>query len=249
MGALDGVRVIDFGQYIAGPMTGMLLVDQGAEVIKVDPPGGPVWDAAANATWNRGKRSILLDLKAEDDLETARRLIGSADVVVENFRPGVMDRLGLGAAAMTAADPRLVYASLPGFASDDPRRDVAAWEGVVGASTATYFARGVFQMEDSPRPVYTAVPIASTYAALQAATAIAAALVARERDGRNSSMLGGRDRRSRCRCSTGCSARWGIEASTRCRCAGSPGCGRRSTCAGTGAGCSSTRETRTCRSS
>ena len=72
MGALDGVRVIDFGQYIAGPMTGMLLVDQGAEVIKVDPPGGPVWGAAANATWNRGKRSVVLDLHVADDLQTAR---------------------------------------------------------------------------------------------------------------------------------------------------------------------------------
>ena len=116
MGALDGVRVIDFGQYIAGPMTGMLLADQGAEVIKVDPPGGSVWDAPANATWNRGKRSIVLDLKDPEGVATARRLISSADVVVENFRPGVMDRLGLGAEAMTAAHPRLVYASMPGFA-------------------------------------------------------------------------------------------------------------------------------------
>jgi len=193
MGALDGIRVIDFGQYIAGPMTGMLLADQGAEVIKVDPPGGPVWDAPANATWNRGKRSIVLDLKAEGDLETAQQLISSADVVIENFRPGVMDRLGLGAVAMTEADPRLVYTSLPGFASDDPRRDVAAWEGVVGASTATYFARGVFQMEDSSRPVYTALPIASTYAAFQAATAIGMALVAREGDGSDSSTPAGSD--------------------------------------------------------
>jgi crotonobetainyl-CoA:carnitine CoA-transferase CaiB-like acyl-CoA transferase len=184
MGALDGIRVIDFGQYIAGPMTGMLLADQGAEVIKVDPPGGPVWDAPANATWNRGKQSIVLDLKTEADLESARRLVHSADVVIENFRPGVMDRLGLGGTALTEADSRLIYASLPGFAADDPRRDVAAWEGIVGASTATYFARGVFQMEDSPRPVYTALPIPSTYAAFQAATAIGMALVARDRDQR-----------------------------------------------------------------
>ena len=184
MGALDGIRVIDFGQYIAGPMTGMLLADQGAEVIKVDPPGGPTWDAPANATWNRGKQSIVLDLKSEADRDAARRLIASADVVVENFRPGVMDRLGLGAVEMTETDPRLIYASLPGFASDDPRREMRAWEGVVGAATATYFARGVFQMEDSPRPVYTAVPIPSSYAAFQAATAIGMALVARDRDGR-----------------------------------------------------------------
>ena len=107
-GSLDGFRVIDFGQYIAGPLVGMLMADQGADVIKVDPPGGPRWKTSANATWNRGKRSIVLDLKEAGDLATARGLIQGADVVVENFRPGVMDRLGLGAAAMTQANPRLV---------------------------------------------------------------------------------------------------------------------------------------------
>ncbi len=95
--ALEGIHVIDFGQDIAGPLTGMLLADQGADVIRVDPPGGPVWDTPANATWNRGKRSISLDLKQPDDLDVARRLMASADVVIENFRPGVMARLGLGA--------------------------------------------------------------------------------------------------------------------------------------------------------
>ena len=69
--ALEHIRVIDFGHYIAGPLTGMLLADQGADVIKVDPPGGPRWDTPANATWNRGKRSILLDLKSSSDIDTA----------------------------------------------------------------------------------------------------------------------------------------------------------------------------------
>ena len=96
-GALDGVRVIDFGQYIAGPLLGMMLADHGADVIRVDPPGGPRWDTPANATWNRGKRRIALDLKRPEDLEIARRLLRTADVAIENFRPGVMDRLGLGA--------------------------------------------------------------------------------------------------------------------------------------------------------
>src|SRR5881392_1496906 len=100
-GALAGVRVIDFGQYIAGPVAGMLLADQGADVVRVDPPGGPRYDTPANATWNRGKRSIVLDLKQSADQETARRLIRSADVEIENFRPGVMDRLGIGPEAMT----------------------------------------------------------------------------------------------------------------------------------------------------
>src|SRR6185295_11157012 len=102
-GALEGIRVIDFGQYIAGPLAAMFLADQCATVIRVDPPGGPRWDTPANATWNRGKRSIVLDLKREGDRSTAARLIASADVVIENFRPGVMQRLGFGAETMTEA--------------------------------------------------------------------------------------------------------------------------------------------------
>ena len=106
---LAGIHVIDFGQYIAGPLTGMLLADQGADVIRVDPPGGPVWDTPANATWNRGKRSISLNLKQPDDLDVARRLMASADVVIENFRPGVMERLGLGLQTALACNPQLIY--------------------------------------------------------------------------------------------------------------------------------------------
>ena len=180
-GALEGIRVIDFGQYIAGPLLGMLLADQGADVIKVDPPGGPRWKTAANATWNRGKRSIVLDIKQAGDLATARGLVQGADVVVENFRPGVMDRLGVGAQAMTEANPRLVYCSLPGFASDDPRSSVPAWEGIVGAATATY--RPESPDAQNGRPVYTAIPISSNYAAFQGAVGIIIALIARGRDG------------------------------------------------------------------
>ena len=185
MGTLDGVRVIDFGQYIAGPLTAMLLADQGAEVIRVDPPSGPLWDTPANATWNRGKSSIALDVRTDEGRETARRLIASADVVVENFRPGVMDRLGLGPEEALAAHSRLIYCSLPGFASDDPRRDVPAWEGVIGAATATYATRGPLGGPEQSefRPVYTAIPTASVYAAFQAATAVGMALLARARDG------------------------------------------------------------------
>ena len=180
-GALDGIRVIDFGQYIAGPLVGMLLADQGADVIKVDPPGGPRWKTPANATWNRGKRSIVLDLKQAEDLATAKGLVQGADVVVENFRPGVMDRLGLGPTAMTEANPRLVYLSLPGFASDDPRASVPAWEGILGAATATYRPRPAENGTD--QPVYTAIPISSNYGAFQGAIATIMALISRERDG------------------------------------------------------------------
>src|SRR5262247_414568 len=100
-GALSGVRVIDFGHYVAGPLAAVMLSDQGADVIHVDPPGGPRWKTPADAFFNRGKRRIALDLKHASDRATAQRLVAGADVVIENFRPGIMDRLGLGAAALT----------------------------------------------------------------------------------------------------------------------------------------------------
>ena len=178
-GALEHIRVIDFGQYISGPLAGMLLADQGADVVRVDPPGGPRWETPANSTWNRGKKSITLDLKQADDAAVARSIIQSADVVVENFRPGTMERLGLGPEEMTRANPSLVYCSIPGFASDDPRAAMPAYEGVVGAASATFRPPNA----DSPRPVYTAIPIASVYGAFQSVVAIVVALNARERDG------------------------------------------------------------------
>ncbi len=184
MPALTGIRVIDFGQYIAGPLAGQLLADQGADVIRVDPPTGPAWDTPANATWNRGKRSITLDLKSPDDVATARHLIASADVVIENFRPGVINRLGLGSEAMTNTNPGILYLSMPGFAADDPRAAIRAWEGVVGAASATYRPSASPNHAGSDQPVYTPMPIASAYAALLGVLSVGMALVARERDGR-----------------------------------------------------------------
>src|SRR6185503_11623847 len=112
MGALDGIRVIDFGQYISGPLAAVMLADQGAEVIHVDPPGGPKWNTAADAFYNRGKQRITLDLKLSSDHKIAQDLIQTADVVIENFRPGVMDRLGLGPKRMTDQFPSLIYCSI-----------------------------------------------------------------------------------------------------------------------------------------
>ncbi len=175
MGALGGVKVVDFGQWIAGPLAAMLLGDQGAEVVHVDPPGGPRWRTPANATFNRGKTSLVLDLTRASDLDVARRLIDAADVVIENFRPGVMARLGLGARESMRSNPGLIYSSLPGFASDDPRAATPGWEGVLAAAT------GVHQPPDDPR--FTAVPISSTFGAVTAAVATVMALIARERDG------------------------------------------------------------------
>ena len=98
-------------------------------------PGGPRCDTPANATWNRNKRSIVLDLKTGAGRDSTRQLIAGADVVVENFRPGVMDRLGLGPAAMTGAHPRLIYCSISGFGQDGPYRDRAALDLVVQAES------------------------------------------------------------------------------------------------------------------
>lgn len=178
-GALEGIRVIDFGQYIAGPMAAMLLGDHGADVVRVDPPGGPRRNTPANATLNRNKRSIVLDLKKVADRDTARRLIAGADVVIENFRPGVMDRLGIGASAMTQAHSRLIYCSLPGFGTDDPRAQVRAFEGVLGAATGAY--RGTHG--SGGRPIYTVIPYASVYASFLCSVAVTMSLIARARCG------------------------------------------------------------------
>lgn len=95
-GALKGLRVLDFVQYVAGPLVAMMLGNHGDDVVRIDPPGGPRWVHADNAVLQRGKRSVVLDLQQEGDRGQARRLAESADVLVENFRPGVMNRLGLG---------------------------------------------------------------------------------------------------------------------------------------------------------
>jgi len=194
MGALDGIRVLDFGHYVAGPVLGMLFADQGAQVVKIDPPGGPVFATPANATWNRGKKSLCLDLKAPADRAIAADLASRADVLLENFRPGVMQRLGLDEAALRERNPGLVYASMPAFAPEDPRSAMQGWEGIVLAATdvlrpiAEY--RGLAQLlSQEPReregtPVFTAEPIASMYAALLSAVHVTAALKVRAQSGR-----------------------------------------------------------------
>ena len=176
-GVLNGIRVIDFGQYIAGPLLGMMLADHGAEVIHVDPPNGPAWNTPANATWNRGKKSLTLDLKSPEDLEMAKKLINSADVLIENFRPSVMTRLGLGYEEISRTNPRLLYCSMPGFAHDDPRSNIRGWEGIIGAATWTY--RPSSTDSNNTHPVYTPIPIASSYAAFISAVTIAMALISR----------------------------------------------------------------------
>jgi len=180
---LSGVRVVDFGQYIAGPLTAMVLADYGATVIHVDPPGGTMLNHPVNAFLMRGKQRITLDLKKAEGKETARRLAASADVVIENFRPGVMERLGLGAAELREGRPDLIYCSIPGFSADDKaRKDIRAWEGIVMAEAGLYRA-GRFPLQKD-QPVFYSLPIASCFGAFIAVHSILAALIAFERTGR-----------------------------------------------------------------
>jgi crotonobetainyl-CoA:carnitine CoA-transferase CaiB-like acyl-CoA transferase len=185
VGALDGIRVIDFGHYLAGPLAAVMLADQGAEVIHVDPPGGPRWKSEADAFLQRGKRRIALDLKSPSDRDTACRLLDTADVAIENFRPGVMDRLGLGAEDATRRNPGLIYCSIPGFAADDPRASVQAWEGILDAATDNCIPRAGEETPgwDWSRPFYSAVPLASNFGAFLGATGTVMALIARQRTG------------------------------------------------------------------
>jgi crotonobetainyl-CoA:carnitine CoA-transferase CaiB-like acyl-CoA transferase len=185
VGALDGLRVVDFGQYIAGPLAAVMLADQGAEVIHVDPPDGPAWQAEADAFLQRGKRRISLDLKSAHDRDTARRLVDTADVLIENFRPGVMDRLGLGAESATERNPGLIYCSMPGFAPDDPRASMQAWEGILDAATDNCIPRAGEETPgwDWSRPFYSAVTLASNFGGFFGATGVVMALIARQRTG------------------------------------------------------------------
>src|SRR3972149_4107075 len=185
-GARAGIRVIDFGQYVAGPLAAVMLADQGADVIHVDPRGGPRGENPVDPFFNRGTRRIPLDLKAPGGLATAQRLVNSADVVIENFRPGVMERLELGAESMTARNPQLVYGSIPGFAADDPRAGMRAWEGVIDAATHNCRPRAGEEPAgwDWSRPTYSALPLASNLGGFLAATGVVMALIARQRTGR-----------------------------------------------------------------
>ncbi|MBT8490043.1 MAG: CoA transferase, partial [Deltaproteobacteria bacterium] len=158
----ENIRVLDFGQYIAGPATAMMLGDQGAEIIRIDPPGGVRWKSPAMDTLNRRKKSIVLHLKKESDVEIARNLIASADVLIENFRPGVMDRLGLGPETAHAINPRLVYLSLPGFASED--REMAhmqAWEAIIAAASGQFTDMGLNRVLMGINPSFSPLTLAS----------------------------------------------------------------------------------------
>jgi crotonobetainyl-CoA:carnitine CoA-transferase CaiB-like acyl-CoA transferase len=192
-GGLSGVRVVDFGHYIAGPMAAVLLADAGADVVHVDAPDAASSVGPTDALLNRNKRRLTLDLKTGADLAVARDLVQQADVLIENFRPGTMERLGLGSAEMTAANPRLVYSSFPAFGSSDARSATAGWEGILHAATAGYrplqehwdpTGRNRATVADRAAPLFTPITTASNFGALLGAFSIVTALIARARTGR-----------------------------------------------------------------
>jgi crotonobetainyl-CoA:carnitine CoA-transferase CaiB-like acyl-CoA transferase len=206
LGPLAGVRVVDLSRALAGPYASMMLADAGAEVIKIERPGkgddsrswGPpfVGDGAERESVyflsvNRSKRSVVLDLKEPDALARLRRLIASADVLVENFRPGVMERLGLGEAELEALNPALVVLSITGFGEGGPDGHRPGFDQIVqGESGLMSFTGPV-----GGPPTKVGVSIGDILAGMFGAFGVAASLVERERSGRGqwvrTSLLGG----------------------------------------------------------
>ncbi|HMB72506.1 MAG TPA: CoA transferase [Gammaproteobacteria bacterium] len=188
---LEGIRVADFSHVMAGPYTTHLLRLLGAEVIKIEPPGrGDAmrfygadrrYDGMAPAfiAVNAGKKSIVLDLKVADDLEAARRLVARCDVLVENFRPGVMSRLGLDYAVARERNPGIVYCSISGYGQSGPRRDWPAIDNIVQATSGMMNLGGA---PDGP-PSRVGFPVVDTLTGQTAAFAILASLFRRERHG------------------------------------------------------------------
>lgn len=181
---LSHIRVLDLGQYLAGPLVGLMLADMGAEVIRIDPPGGPRMGSPAAEMLSRGKCSLVLDLKSRQDRATALELCRRADVLIENFRPGVMQRLGLGPNTLQGVNPALVSLSMPGFASTDPElADLAAWEAVIAARTGQFTDMGLNRRLMGINPSFTPLGLASAYGAAYGAMAVLFALTAREHRG------------------------------------------------------------------
>jgi crotonobetainyl-CoA:carnitine CoA-transferase CaiB-like acyl-CoA transferase len=188
--ALDGLRIVDFSRVLAGPLATMVLADLGATVIKVERPGagddtrawGPPHDERGAATYfqsvNRNKASVAIDLGSTDGAAGARELVAGADVVVENFRPGVMDRLGLGWPALSAAHPELVYCSITGFGAG-PGAALPGYDLLVQALGGLMSITG--EPEGEPQKV--GVALVDVITGLFASTGILAALRHRERTG------------------------------------------------------------------
>ena len=187
-GPLAGIRVIDLTTVVSGPVCTVILADQGADVIKVEPPSGDIarrtsGDGEFTAMFvssNRGKRSIALDLKQPSGLAALRRLIAGADVLVQNFRPGTMARLGLSEPALRAANPGLIYVSISGVGETGPYVKKRVYDPVIQSLSG--FA-DVQADQATGRPQMIRTIVADKTTAIYAAQAVCAALVARARDG------------------------------------------------------------------
>jgi CoA:oxalate CoA-transferase len=189
--ALAGLRVLDFTIVMSGPMCTRMLADAGAEVVKVEPPEGDVvrqrpphvgGTSTYFASMNCGKKSVVLDLRTPEGVDVARALARRADVVVENFRPGVMRRLGLDHASLAAENPRLVYASISGFGQTGPKAGAPAYAPVIHAASGYEVAYAGYQ-HGGDRPSNNGIFIADVMGASYAFGAIQLALVERERSG------------------------------------------------------------------
>jgi len=203
-GPLSGTRVIDLTRALAGPYCTLLLGDMGADVIKVELPGtgdetrqwGPPFIEGESSYFlsvNRNKRSITLDLKSPAGLDALRRLVGSADVLVENFRPGTMDRLGLSYDRACQLNRSLIFCSVSGFGQTGPRAHQPAYDAILQGMGGVQYLSG----EADGGPTRVGVPIGDIAAGMFAAYAVASALFWRERDPArrgqliDASMLGG----------------------------------------------------------
>jgi len=188
MGALDGILVADFSRVLAGPLAAMTLGDLGAEVVKVEPPDGdetrswqPPTDAEGRSTYfltvNRNKRSLVLDLKDATDLKLAKELVRRADVLIENFRPGTMEKFDLGYGTVSSSNPGLVYCSITGFGGEGGAA-MPGYDPLVQAVSGLMSVTGPAEGDASK----TGVALVDVIAGLNAVNGILAALRVRERD-------------------------------------------------------------------
>lgn len=189
---LHGLRVIDLTTTIAGPYCARLLADAGADVIKIEAPEGeltrtrpPIRNGASTSYGglNAGKRSLVLDLKQEAAVNVVRRLAASADILVENFRPGVMQRFGLGHEGLLAANPRLIYCAISGFGQTGPSSQLAAYAPAIHASSGFDLAHMAYQ-PGRTMPDFCGIYIADVLSGTYAFGAIGAALHQRHATGR-----------------------------------------------------------------
>ncbi len=188
---LDGIRVVDLTRALSGPLCAMLLGDLGADVIKVEEPGvgddsrhwGPPFQQGESAYFlscNRNKRGITLNLKREGGREALWRLIERADVLIQNFRPGLMDQLGFGYDAVHARNPRLIYCSISAYGQDGPEARRPGYDIIMQGTTGVTSVTG----DPNGSPSRSGLPVCDVLSGMTAMQAIMAALYARERTGR-----------------------------------------------------------------